>query len=104
MNSNDILHCENPGSILNGRVRHIPPGARFGNGRPSVIDDDLNEYPEGTRLDYTCDEGFDLQGAETLTCQPTGFWSSEAPVCVGGMISKIFDFSTHLYTYRVNVV
>ncbi|KAG9328507.1 hypothetical protein JZ751_013492 [Albula glossodonta] len=30
---------------------------------------------------FSCDEGFDLQGSETLTCNSSGNWTGEVPSC-----------------------
>ena len=36
--------------------------------------------PEDT-ANYSCDTGFDLVGAATLTCRDGGMWSPDPPVC-----------------------
>ena len=30
---------------------------------------------------YTCDSGYDLDGAESVTCLASGEWSNTAPAC-----------------------
>ena len=37
----------------------------------------------GSVASYTCRPGFALEGATLRTCQSTGRWSLDAPVCVG---------------------
>ena len=32
---------------------------------------------------YTCDEGFALNGTETRVCQASGEWEPEEPSCYG---------------------
>ena len=37
---------------------------------------------DGNTATYTCDQGYELVGAETLTCQSIGAqWSDPPPVC-----------------------
>ena len=35
----------------------------------------------GSTATYTCDEGFELNGVETRTCQSDGTWSDVPPTC-----------------------
>ncbi|KAJ8277984.1 hypothetical protein GJAV_G00082450 [Gymnothorax javanicus] len=35
----------------------------------------------GTNCSFTCGDGFDLEGSETLTCNIYGNWTEEVPVC-----------------------
>ena len=32
---------------------------------------------------YMCNEGYELAGSETVTCQPDGNWSGGTPECKG---------------------
>ena len=55
-------------------------------------DDGSVEYNEEVRLNpntanYTCDEGFDLEGMKKRTCLTNGSWSYEAPTCAGSSSS-----------------
>ena len=34
----------------------------------------------GDTIEYACNEGFNLNGGDTITCQATGIWSAE-PSC-----------------------
>ena len=36
--------------------------------------------PDSTAT-YTCDEGFELNGTQTRTCQSDGTWSGDPPTC-----------------------
>ncbi|GBN05169.1 hypothetical protein AVEN_16443-1, partial [Araneus ventricosus] len=74
--------CLNHGIISNGRVIVI---LSFGdNSQPSEDDDDF-EFPYGTRLKYTCDDGFVLVGEDTLRCGSNSYWTQSIPECVGGI-------------------
>ena len=35
----------------------------------------------GSTAEYACNEGFELVGTNTRTCQSDGTWSGEAPTC-----------------------
>ena len=35
----------------------------------------------GSTATYTCDVGFELNGAQTRTCQSDGTWSDDPPTC-----------------------
>ena len=35
----------------------------------------------GSVATYSCDEGFELNGVRTRTCQNDGTWSDDAPTC-----------------------
>ena len=37
----------------------------------------------GTRVNFTCDIGFQLNGLRELTCFPNGSWSGDEPLCNG---------------------
>ena len=36
----------------------------------------------GGAVQYTCKEGFDLEGSVERVCLATGYWSGETPSCV----------------------
>lgn len=37
----------------------------------------------GSQATYDCNEGFNLEGNETRTCQSDGMWSGNEPTCEG---------------------
>ena len=43
----------------------------------------------GDTCTVTCDDGFDLSGSETRTCQDDGSWSGTEAVCAQGTIFKV---------------
>eukprot|EP00117_Sycon_ciliatum_P031397 scpid3721/ scgid0121/ Sushi, von Willebrand factor type A, EGF and pentraxin domain-containing protein 1; CCP module-containing protein 22; Polydom; Selectin-like osteoblast-derived protein; Serologically defined breast cancer antigen NY-BR-38 len=61
------LSCSNPGSVANGAVVASPVPRQF-----SV----------GTVLSIRCFTGFQVSGANNVTCLPTGRYSSNLPRCV----------------------
>ncbi|CAL1294937.1 unnamed protein product [Larinioides sclopetarius] len=72
------MHCKNEACIHNGRVLVL----RTLTG-PLLLEEDDFELPVGTRLHYSCDEGYVLKGVADLICEDTGFWSEEEPpTCV----------------------
>ena len=48
------------------------------NGR---FEDDKQLYDAGETVDFYCDEGFNLVGAQRITCQATSEWSDDFPSC-----------------------
>ena len=58
-----IPDCGFPGSLQHGKVLTV----------------DGTLYSRNAS--YTCNHGYKLMGNDTLTCQPTGFWAPEAPIC-----------------------
>ena len=45
----------------------------------------------GDLADYSCNDGFELIGADMRTCQADGTWSGNAPTCqLIGMIRNCF--------------
>lgn len=77
----EIMYCENLGPIQNGRVQYFPPAIKQRSGPGPSLDYDLDDYPEGSVLEYSCDEGYKLVGRRSLTCQSTSYWSAKPPVC-----------------------
>ena len=57
-----LIQCEDPVSLENGNI--------FG---------DSNSY--GSSINFTCIEGYSLNGTETITCQSNGLWTSSFPIC-----------------------
>ena len=42
---------------------------------------------EGGVATYVCDDGFELEGSMTRTCESSGMWSGEEPMCRGMLIT-----------------
>ena len=40
-----------------------------------------NGTSPGDTAMYSCNTGFELEGAETVRCEDDGVWSAEPPVC-----------------------
>ena len=57
------INCGDPGNVLNGRR----------NGFDFTCD---------RTITYTCDNCYRLQGQASLTCQPSGQWSTSTPTCI----------------------
>ncbi|KAF2347040.1 Sushi/SCR/CCP domain, partial [Trinorchestia longiramus] len=74
------ISCE-----LNGKWSKSPPACNIVE-CPVPVEDfnavregDVFEYDQ--TINYTCNEGFYMEGPETLKCLETGVWSGEFPVC-----------------------
>ncbi|GBO46202.1 hypothetical protein AVEN_132363-1 [Araneus ventricosus] len=65
------VYCADPGRIEHGS--HID--ADGSNSLPS------SRYLHGQSVFYSCAEGFEPVGNTTLTCLPSGWWSSLPPFC-----------------------
>lgn len=66
-------------------------------GRVSLIRD---AYDEGVTVSYSCDNGFNLLGQGSRTCQSNGTWSGKLPVCDTGLaVQRIPETSGYLYAY-----
>lgn len=68
--------CEAIGHPQNGSVScsHTPAG----------------EFTFGTSCNFTCEEGFLVQGPAQLDCTTQGTWSQQVPVCEGKPESFFF--------------
>ena len=55
---------------------------------------------EGDTATYTCNSGFELDGAAILTCQSNGMWDNPPPMCRAGK-NKTFTagLKTHYLSY-----
>ncbi|XP_028293850.1 sushi domain-containing protein 4-like isoform X2 [Gouania willdenowi] len=51
-------------------------------GSANMMDNNRSLFPVGTVLQYSCDPGYLLDGANSLTCTALGDWSSEPPRCL----------------------
>ncbi|XP_078589338.1 sushi, von Willebrand factor type A, EGF and pentraxin domain-containing protein 1-like [Branchiostoma floridae x Branchiostoma japonicum] len=58
---NGGAHCEDPGAPVNGSRR----GTSF----------------QAGKVDFSCDDGFSLEGETSITCQEDGTWTDEVPTC-----------------------
>ena len=48
----------------------------------------VNGMNPGDTATYTCISGYELEGADTLTCGSDGMWSPEPPVCTRELSHK----------------
>ena len=58
---------------------------------PNLYDPDhgsvsANGLSIGHTANYSCNDGHELVGDATITCQTGGVWSSKPPVCIGKML------------------
>ena len=56
----------------------------------------------GDTATYTCDVGYNLVGAQNLTCGDNGMWSASPPFCQGavGMKTVVHTYPDNLLMYR----
>ena len=47
----------------------------------SVLANENNEYLAGSVANYTCEDGFEIFGMSTRTCQRNMTWSGHEPCC-----------------------
>ena len=59
-----LIVCGNLSNPANGTVSTIGTGV-------------------GDTATYSCDNGYNLTGNDTVTCQSSGYWSGPLPICVG---------------------
>ncbi|XP_071821530.1 E-selectin-like [Apostichopus japonicus] len=54
---------------------------------PLVAPENVHKDSSGTgyneRVEFSCDQGFSLNGESVLTCQSDGTWSADVPECTG---------------------
>ena len=58
----------------------------------------VSDRTPGSVASYSCRPGFVLEGVTLRTCQTTGVWSFEAPVCVGESMENSSSSYTHFPT------
>ncbi|XP_054716821.1 limulus clotting factor C-like [Uloborus diversus] len=68
------IYCRDPGTILNGKVAVFTEDGKDG----SLSD----KYLEGTILEYECQNGYEMIGSYSISCEIDGFWSGVTPSCV----------------------
>ncbi|XP_072018612.1 uncharacterized protein [Amphiura filiformis] len=62
------IGCPHPGELANGYV--------ISGGTSNAI------YPHGQRIEYVCEDDYELQGTKVIFCQTDSTWSHEMPTCV----------------------
>ena len=67
-------------------------------GAPENGEITLNGTTFDSEATYECDEGFELVGNVTRTCEATGNWSGEEPVCERKTVNKAYCIVSYLYT------
>ncbi|XP_077970683.1 CUB and sushi domain-containing protein 1-like isoform X3 [Styela clava] len=52
-------------------------------GRPKYgkMSPDLSKYAVGQKIQFSCNDGYEIDGVSTLTCQQSGSFSPSAPTC-----------------------
>lgn len=65
----DIVNCSDPGTP--------PYGSRSGK---------ILSY--GSKLSFSCTPGYELMGAQFLSCQSDGTWNGNVPKCLGELSTK----------------
>jgi len=53
----------------------------------------LNAVTEGKIAAFVCQEGYNLKGKETLTCEQSGQWSGDVPKCISELTIKYVAYS-----------
>ena len=53
----------------------------------------LSGNATGDTTNYTCDAGYELEGASVRTCQTDGQWSGTAPTCTLRKTSRLLSFN-----------
>ncbi len=69
--------CSDPGSINNGKMTGSAP------------------YHQGSSVTYKCNNGYTMNGDNTLTCQSEGTWDKPAPTCI--TLSRAMSISIALW-------
>lgn len=73
----DLAYCKEPGVDPNGiKTVTVWIDPRTGNS-----DGSETQYPQGTKINYSCKDGYDLEGELAIVCLFSGYWSSPTPKC-----------------------
>ncbi|KAJ8029801.1 Complement receptor type 2 [Holothuria leucospilota] len=95
--------CTNMGSLNSTRN---PECIAFNCSAPSSMDDNLdwtdkgNETYKGDQtIQYSCAEGFKLEGSETNTCMDQDEWENEDPTCNSGNVVQVFWYFFLMTTF-----
>ncbi|XP_066271290.1 cartilage matrix protein-like [Branchiostoma lanceolatum] len=90
-NPQNVLHVSDPGSrvqVIRSLKRWLCSGAYCGDPGAPTAGTRQGTFYQGGQVDFSCHDGHTLVGESSITCQTTGTWSSNIPVCrVGGPCS-----------------
>ena len=50
---------------------------------------------------YSCDEGYNLDGGQTRTCQGSGEWTGAAPTCTCKLVRFFENFTLESHEFDV---
>lgn len=84
------LHYFSPSSVIT-----CPPLPSPDNGQVNTPSQEV-----GSVANYSCNEGYNLEGVETRTCLQDGSWSGDPPVCTPG---RLGNCATSVHTIVVAV-
>ncbi|XP_048255629.1 sushi, von Willebrand factor type A, EGF and pentraxin domain-containing protein 1-like [Haliotis rufescens] len=62
----EIIVCESPPEVLNSQF---------------TLSSDIGQYSVGVTITYTCNVGYEIDGASTLRCLESRSWSDSPPQC-----------------------
>ena len=85
------MYIDSRGMLYRMRYYFLPPVVTC-----SALDDPTDGAVQysgvdvGAEAEYTCNEGFLLEGATTRVCRSDGSWSGEAPTCQRGLFTYKF--------------
>ena len=48
-----------------------------------------NDTVEGTIIEFSCSDGYFLNGRQNLTCTANGIWSDVEPTCEGTLLYSV---------------
>ena len=60
-------------------------------------------YLVGTRVNYQCDDFYDLRGSAWRTCGSDGNWNGETPICEPSTISNPFFFHSSHFLFNLDL-